>query len=159
MSIKFAGGVAPVALMVSLTLCGCGGGGADVPELGSVTGTVTVDGTPIEGATVEFIPQAGGRPSTATTDAQGKYELQWSGENMGAAIGTHKVVIRTERAGFSPEGDEGVAVEARPELLPPEYNDDSTLNQEVAAGDQTIDFALETKGFKPGQKRRPVNDA
>ncbi len=140
----------PLVLFTLLAgLTGCGSG-VDFPPLGQVTGKLTVDGEPIEGATIEFVPEEGGRPSMATTDDQGNYTLRWSPDAEGATIGTHTVVVRTERAPFSPEGDEGTPVEERLELLPPEYNDASTLKKEVAAGSQVIDLDLETNGFQPG---------
>jgi hypothetical protein len=75
----------------------------------------------------------------------------WSPDLDGAAIGKHKVIIRTERAGYSPEGEgAGEPIEPRLELLPPEYNNESTLERDVTDGDNVIDFDLETKGFKPG---------
>ncbi|MEZ6055786.1 MAG: carboxypeptidase-like regulatory domain-containing protein [Planctomycetaceae bacterium] len=146
-----------IVVAIGAVVSGCGGGGAEVPPLGIVSGVVKVDGKPIEGARVEFIPEAGGRPSSGVTDQDGKYTLSYADGVEGAAIGKHKVSVRTERAAFSPEGGEGVATEARLEMLPPEYNDATSLSEEVKAEPTVINFDLETKGFKPGTKRR-VND-
>lgn len=124
-----------------LLLCGCGGG-ADTPDLGQVSGVVTLDGQPLEGAVIEFIPQ-GGRPSSGTTDSEGKYDLRYTVEEDGALIGSHEVRITTAREQTGGEGDQPL-VEAREEQLPPKYHTKSELKENVEAGSQTIDFALES---------------
>jgi len=63
------GMVAVVFCAVGLVLSGCGPKG---PELAPVEGVVTLDGQPLEGATVLFHAEGGGRPSTGTTDANGR---------------------------------------------------------------------------------------
>ena len=127
------------ALLSVIALVGCGGG-PDLPEMGQVSGTVTLDGQPLDGATIEFVPQSG-RPSSAITDAEGKYTLRYSARTNGATLGKHNVSIRSERDPVSAEGDQP-GVEGRKELLPARYHEESTLVEEVAAGSNTIDFAL-----------------
>lgn len=75
-------------LLVAGTLAGCGGG-EDLNRfkegLVPVSGTVTLDGKPLEGAGVVFIPASaarvgakgdvGSRMAMGETDAQGKYSL------------------------------------------------------------------------------------
>jgi len=148
-------------ILSGLAFYGCGGGGADAPPVAEVTGNLKINGEAIEGATISFNPDAGGRPSNATTDAQGNYELEWSGDIKGAAIGTHTVVIQTERAAFTPEGEEGTAQEARLELLPPEYNSESTQKADVKDESNVINFDIDAKGYKPSPKKRqaPASDA
>ena len=53
---------------------GCSDQAPDMPELGQVHGTITLDGKPLEGVSVLFEPE-NGRPSTAITDAAGKYPV------------------------------------------------------------------------------------
>ena len=131
-----------IAFSAAALLVGCGGGGdSDMPELGTVNGTVTLNGQPVEGATIEFVPEKG-RPSVGETDSSGKYVLSYKQGVDGAVIGKHSVSIRTYRAGASSEGD-GPSVEGRPETIPEAYNDKTTLSVDVAAGDNTHDFALE----------------
>lgn len=121
------------------SLAGCGG--SDVPELGDVTGTVTLNGQPVEGALVEFIP-AGGRPSSGVTDESGVYTLSYSPEVDGALPGRHSVSITTARARQGGEGDQPL-IEAKPETIPQAYNDETTLSVEVEPGSNTHDFTLE----------------
>lgn len=123
-------------LLVGLLMAG-GCAKSDLPELGQVEGVVTLDGNPLEGAHVEFQPEAG-NPSFGTTDANGHYELYFAGDTRGALLGTHTVRIRLP----SPE-DESQATEWKP--LPPRYNIESELTATVNAGSNTIDFPLESE--------------
>ncbi len=126
---------------------GCGSGG-DTPPLGQVTGTVTLNGEPLDGATVEFQPD-NGRPSIGMTDAEGQYSLLFRADTPGALVGTHTVRITSQRGRSGGEGGEPV-VKARPETVPREYNDGSSLSVEVTEGSNTHDFELEGKR-KPGR--------
>lgn len=107
------------------------------PELGTVTGTVTMDGQPLEGATIAFHP-ATGRASIGSTDSQGKYELGFTMNEKGALLGKHTVRITVTR---DDEGEEG---EETPAELPARFNTESELTADVAAGENVIDFALES---------------
>jgi hypothetical protein len=70
---------------------GCGGSG-----LVSVKGFVTLDGKPLEGATVIFVPAAG-EVVTSTgaglTDDLGRFELTTTQEGDGIRPGTYRVTI------------------------------------------------------------------
>jgi len=68
-------------------LAGCGG-----PKLVPVTGVVTFDGKPVEGATVTFVSEDGKNSFSGSTDASGKYSLQ-EGEKVGALPGAYKVLV------------------------------------------------------------------
>lgn len=127
-----------VLCLVLLPLAGCGGGG---PELGEVTGTVTLDGRPLANAKVEFQPGPGGSPSEGTTDENGRYELVYGVGKLGAMVGGHEVRITTYR--MEAADDEGLkpAIEY-PEVLPPQYHEESELRAEVKPGSQAIDWPL-----------------
>jgi len=64
-----------LALAIVLLLAGCSG--SAVP-LGNVAGRITMDGKPLAGALVRFIPETGGRSSQGMTDADGRYTLDYS---------------------------------------------------------------------------------
>lgn len=70
---------------------GCGGSG--FPDPTPVTGTVTHQGKPVEGAKVTFLSQTGGRSASATTDASGKYSLTTFNTNDGALPDEYTVTI------------------------------------------------------------------
>jgi hypothetical protein len=71
-------------VFVASAMMGCGNDG---PELAEVTGVVTVDGKPVPGAVLTFVPTGGGSPSYGGTDTLGKYRLMFTDTKYGAMIG------------------------------------------------------------------------
>lgn len=130
-------------LLCVLALHGCGEGTPDdQPDLGTVTGKVTMDDKPLEKATVTFEPVEGGRPSTGETDADGMYELQYSPSANGAKIGKHRVRVSTATTVSDDSGnDVNVA-----ETVPDKYNKKTELEKEVKAGSNEIDLPLDSNG-------------
>jgi hypothetical protein len=128
-----------LAASVAILACGCGKP-SHFPDLGDVSGTVTLDGRPLDKVNVAFEPGEG-RPSIGVTDAQGRYTLQFVGGYNGAIVGRHTVRIGTEGYVLGPDGtDEFVA-----ESLPPAYNKQSTLAADVKPGQNTFNFELSSK--------------
>ena len=105
-------------------------------ELGNVEGTVTMDGKPLDGATVKFIPVNRGRPAVGMTGPDGRYELQYSATDSGALVGPMKVEITTG----DPEQPK-----LFPETVPARYNTKSALTAEVGSGSNPFDFELQSK--------------
>ena len=62
------------ALLTLVSSVGCSGA-SDQPELGEVSGIVTLDGKPVVGVNVVFKPDIG-RAAAGNTDAEGNYSLQ-----------------------------------------------------------------------------------
>jgi len=121
--------------LLLLSTSGCGGGGG--PELGDVSGTVTLDGQPLANASVTFSP-AQGRGSDATTDAQGRYRLRFTAQEYGVVLGDHTVRITT--AGVSdPETGESIEPTV---TVPAKYNTETELTAKVEGGKETINFPL-----------------
>jgi hypothetical protein len=82
--------------LLVLLLAGCGDGR---PELVAVTGTVKLNGEPLEGAMVSFVPVAQDgsqfqRPSTAITGSDGAFRLGTYGTADGIPPGRYKVGIQ-----------------------------------------------------------------
>jgi hypothetical protein len=127
-----------LALLGFGLLIGCRPAG---PELGDVTGHVTLDGKPLADATITFQPVADGYTSIAVTDEQGHYQLQFAQGGNGAMVGSHKVIIETGGMRTDPEGN----AYAVPERLPAQYNVETKLTREVASGKQTLNFELKSK--------------
>ncbi len=132
--------VAGILMLVLLVCAGCGG--SDLPDLGYVEGTVTLDGNPLPNAIVTFQPERA-RPSYGRTDENGWYELAYTDEAKGATLGTHQVTISTKSDG-DPDADPPVP--SSPEKVPARYNMKSELTAEVKAGDNECNFPLESKG-------------
>ncbi|HYH65391.1 MAG TPA: carboxypeptidase-like regulatory domain-containing protein [Urbifossiella sp.] len=65
---------------------GCG------DKLTPVEGTVTYDGTPLDGATVIFINDSGSKSAVGRTDDSGKFALQYD-NGPGIPAGTYKVMV------------------------------------------------------------------
>ncbi len=128
--------VATFALCIStLCLTGCSS------DFVTVTGTVTLDGEPLENAFVEFTPQVdGGSMAYGRTDSQGKYDMMFSMSQKGAMPGENIVRITTADV-----GDEGAANSR--EQVPRKYNVESVLRVNVEAGTaNAFDFPLTTDG-------------
>jgi hypothetical protein len=127
-------------LFVACAAVGCG---TDGPVLADVTGTVTLDGKPLQGAVVTFAPEKEGSTSYGMTDAEGNYSLMYSRDKSGAMVGKHNVSVETERL-TAEDMAEGVPV---PEFVPvPEkYKQPGALTANVEGGDNDIDFDLTSK--------------
>ena len=80
-------------ILLSLTLLGlvgCGGGLGTVP----VSGTVTVDGNPMEGVIIQFLPDdPSGMAASGTTDGSGAFKLTTEINGDGALPGSYKVTV------------------------------------------------------------------
>jgi hypothetical protein len=118
--------IACAAILFGLaSMAGCG---SDEVQLGSVSGQVTKGGQPQANVWLEFKPEHG-RPSTARTDANGRYTLSYTGQKPGALVGRHKVRLGTggEVNGY---GDVKPETELRSEDV------------EVKPGSNTLNFEL-----------------
>lgn len=113
-----------VSLIIALG-AGCSSRG---PEIAYVEGRVTLDGEPLVGATIVFVPE-NGRPSGAATGADGKYVLNFANGRKGAVPGTNTVRIMTLRD--ADQDDNGRSIPGRPETVPAHYNSETTLSFEV----------------------------
>jgi len=79
-------------LLLVCSMAGCGGKYTPVP----VSGVVTLDGKPVEGATVYFYPvgdEREGRPATGNTDKNGEYRLSTMKPGDGALRREYRIVV------------------------------------------------------------------
>lgn len=87
-----------------------------------VEGVVLLDGKPLAGATVQLVPQSGGRDATGQTDAQGHFHISTFRQGDGALPGTYKVVISAPIGAPDPaqyaSAEEAMAAAARPTAKP-----------------------------------------
>jgi hypothetical protein len=128
------------ALGVCLVLGLSGCNRENLPGLGRVSGTVTMDGKPVPNATIVFesVAEKSGA-SVGLTDASGKYELYYSRGNKGATQGEHVVRINT----FSDAGEGGTL---QRETVPSKYNVESELKSVVKGGTNVANFELKSGG-------------
>src|SRR5690606_38219096 len=80
------------AAAISLTTTGCSDRAPDQPELGRVSGTVTLDGIPLSGVSVYCKPEVG-RPSIGTADKLGNYEAMYLIDEKGVKVGPNTVTV------------------------------------------------------------------
>ena len=162
--------VCMVALVLSIGCTGTTG-----PKTEPVSGVVTLDGNPLDGANVVFSPSGGGGKAAAgTTDSSGNYKLTTQNPSDGAVVGSYQVSI-TKVEGSAPAVDlSGLSEQEKmkksmeayyssdrfkkqggkaggPEvksLVPAKYGDPKTsgLTAEVKAGPNSFNFDLKSEG-------------
>lgn len=137
------------SLLCMLAFCGTSGcGQKDELGLKEVTGTVTYEGGPVEGAIVSFVPKEGkGRSATGTTDENGAFKLGTIAADDGVLPGDYNVTIRKFEVEPSPyqhmtdmeeqkQAAKGPLPIPKPEeLLPEKYAKAATSGLEVTVGD------------------------
>lgn len=123
-------------LFVAACLTGCGGDG----RYAAVTGTVLLDGEPVEGAFVEFLStEAEGSTSYGRTDANGSFRMRKSDTQAGVYKGRCLVRIHTGDSGRSPG-------ESVPERLPVVYHKQSDIHCDVIDSRHAFLFELTSAG-------------
>jgi len=141
--------LAAFGLAVSLLLAGCG----KSPEAGTVSlnGTVTLDGKPIDQASVAFIGNNGARLASATTDKAGKFTIRAAlGKNAVAVskASPAPVIPATEEPQLMPTEQEYAKLQqAAKSEIPAKYADPKTsgLSIDVTEGMQDVELALSSK--------------
>jgi hypothetical protein len=125
------------AVLAIIQFAGCNSGPVP-PPLGLVKGKVTMDGAPAAGMSVIFEPE-NGRASTGLTDKDGNYTLDFDSAHHGAMIGKHKVRM-TKNIDADPVAL--MSAKGPPQPIPVRYNDKTTLEAEVKAGENVLNFDL-----------------
>ena len=96
---------------------GCGGNELD---LATVSGTVLLEGLPVQGVFVIFNPE--GLPeSMAITDREGKFELQYNVKREGAPLGKHEVRLMAAAGDELAEFREKGLFDGKPTQFPAKY--------------------------------------
>jgi hypothetical protein len=125
-----------LVLLCALALvAGCQRG----PEVGTVKGTITLDGKPVEGGIVRFVPAdgnsqpadcviTGGAYTVTMPLGEKKVEIFWAKSKSDAPIDTAN------------QGSEQIV-----QMIPQHYNTQTTLTYAVVKGEEQKDFALSSK--------------
>lgn len=132
-------------------LLGCSQRDSRLPPQHPVSGTITLDGKPLAGAGIMFLPRGDTRGTGAMgmTDEAGKYTLKTDYGGPGAPEGEFAVtvskVVNRDGTPYIPNPD--VAEAGERETLPGIYSDSmkTTLSAKVPPGGGTIDFELKGK--------------
>ena len=101
--------VALLCVGVMITIAGCG---ASTPPTTPITGTVTYDGEPLEGATITMTPEAGStgsRSASGTSDASGNFIIKTvfpdGSTGDGAVAGSYTIRVSKLEVEERPDDD------------------------------------------------------
>ncbi|WP_428306667.1 hypothetical protein [Lacipirellula sp.] len=133
-----------IAIAIAAISCGCSDREYEIAE---VEGVVTINGRPGDGIRVEYAPDGSqdgkGPSSTAETDDQGRFQLQFYDDDIGsmqrgAAVGWHPIVVTDRRLAESATGRN---LRMR---LPAEYMSigSTPLKREVVSGKQSHEITI-----------------
>ncbi|MFO1005010.1 MAG: hypothetical protein U0929_03555 [Planctomycetaceae bacterium] len=112
-------------MLVALTGLMSGCGGADIPELGDVRGTVKMNGEPVVGIDVVAYPQEG-RPGFGLTDENGAYKIMFKNGISGTKVGQTRITPLYTSGG---------------KPIPKEYNE---MMFDIKPGENVIDFDMKS---------------
>lgn len=141
-----------LSLAISAGILGCGG---DTIGRNAVTGTVTMDGAPLDYGAINFLPDAGNsaQVGAGAVIENGEYSIP---REQGLPPGKYRVAITSPSGGAPSEPDKGLTAEqamnqatvASKEQLPPKYNTETELTAEVSAGSAPLQFDYKVESIK-----------
>ncbi len=135
---------------------GCSGGGedkwtADREKVVPTTGVVTLDGQPVEGATVNFHSKSKELAAYGRTDASGRFTLTTYEATDGAVPGEHVVTVKKVKTNtvLNPDDPEADPLSTSEEwLVPKKFASQSTSGQTATVteeGDNDFTFELQSQ--------------
>ena len=137
--------------LTSLVATGCR---PNPPQVVPVSGVVTLDGKPLAGVAITFVPVAGGVFGCGSTNEKGEFTLGTFAETDGALVGVHRIsivpdIISPAAMGQTPGGEEGMdrrgeSNRAAKSRIPEKYAsiDTSGLQVDVKKGMPPVTFDL-----------------
>ena len=139
-------------------IVGCGGGTdtSELPKTAPVMGVVSLDGSPLEWATVTFVPSGAtkGVECVGLTDQSGKYSLKQVRGEEGVPPGEYRVVINhlvsSDGTPYKPGSEIAPITAGAVEALPVRYSniEKTTLTANVPASGGEFPFELKVKKKK-----------
>jgi hypothetical protein len=125
-----------IAIVSLLLITGCSD-----PTVGTVSGTVTVDGAPVKSGSITFFPLDGRSSTSGAEIVDGKYTTTVAPGTARVEIHVPKV-IGQRKAYDTPDSP---MMEIVGEALPAKYHDASELTLDVKLGENRQDYDLSTK--------------
>lgn len=126
--------LSPILFATSLWITGCSSGPPEPPRF-PVSGTVTMNGTPLPEGKINFITPAQGVIETLEVK-DGKFEGKAQAGERRVEINSYKVEVVNK---------DGMQSEAQIELVPQEYNKDSKLVAQVTEeGPNNLSFDVKS---------------
>lgn len=131
-----------ILLAAAPFLCGCSGGD-DLPRQ-KVSGTITLNGQPLESGSIQFQPAADADAAGAVSGggaliSSGRYAIE---RDKGLTPGKYKVLIfshaGTEVDESEPPGESVAQTKVPTERIPREYNEATTLTAQVSKEKENI---------------------
>jgi hypothetical protein len=142
-----------VSLATIAALMGCGG--SDFPPTFPVTGAVTYNSKPLDGATVTLVPKdAAGRSASGITDSEGKFAVStyFGPEHSpaGALPGDYAVTVSKSAERVIPEGldqwqvQQWVTKQGAPKaLVPKKYSSPERSGLSATVSSETAPLTLD----------------
>ncbi len=133
-----------VVFFLTSIITGCGGS-SEGPKLVTVSGKITLNDAPLPNGDIIFRPANGTGHAYAGKITDGNYSIE-------TEIGEKRVEIKSMREvpGKTTEDNPGEVVNVREQIVPTEYNSESTLKTTVPKeGSSNTDFQLKGDPPKP----------
>ncbi len=123
---------------------GCGGKAYDGSQRFALSGKVSLDGVPVDGGTISFIPTAEKARPSGGDIVKGEYKVP---EEKGANAGSYRVEIHWYKPTGKkvPDSDLGGTKDEVAEAVPAKYNSGSTETVEISSTKTNFDFSLTSK--------------
>jgi len=112
----------------------------------AISGTVTVDGTPVPAGSISFQPTEGQATSSGAMISNGKFNIP---ADDGLLAGKYRIAISAPMPGSEPANAQALPGDAPPlakDMIPPDWNTSSKQFVEVKkTGSNTFPFEISTK--------------
>lgn len=132
--------LALLLIVVVATASGCGQGAKG--DRAEVIGQVTLNGTPLETGVITFLPADGKGASAGAPIVNGAYKAEVPPGAKKVSIYAEKVVGKQPRSPSNPGGDQ---IDVVQQLIPPQYNAQTTLQVDIPPeGKKDANFSLTT---------------
>lgn len=127
-------------LIVALVVVAAGCGSGDASK-GTVTGEVTLDGQPLKTGLIRFVPADGKTPTADAAITDGKFTAVVPLGEKKVEISAPKVVGKTKMY----DTPDSPVVDQVTDMIPKQYNVQSTLTLTVQKGTQEKKFELRSR--------------
>ena len=120
-------------------IAGCGGPRYQGDPRAAIEGSVSLDGQPVDGGTINFMPvDSDGRVASALISG-GRYEIA---EERGPTPGKYRVEISWNKPLGPVDEENPDAPQPSEQVVPAKYNQNTELERDVTAGKNELDFPL-----------------
>ena len=124
------------ALALAALSAGCGG------QAPRVFGDVTLDGQPVDGGSIAYVPVDQKTPNVEVTIQDGKYSARVPAGSYKVRITWAKPTGQKRKMYPTPDSP---TVDVTAEAIPEKFNDKTELKAEIKPGDNKLDWPLKSK--------------